>query len=203
MTARGQTAAALLGAIRAWLPGASEEDLGFFGGRADVSCPLGQKFGLDLTPEIVYNIKTAPELNGVPLVSRAWASGGYLNLELSGEALALLAEEAIAGDPSPVPPEVMEVGPNPGFTRARLLDAAFETEEDGDIPPKDPLIRAAFRKCLMADTDDRIRLAARSADEALSVHRRAKASGDRTRTIGRKAALAMAARLKFENNIRS
>lgn len=195
MSSREELAAALLNALAPIEPRVCESDMLFFGEAADVSSPLPVKYRLDITPGTVYNIKTTTFFRGAPLFAEVWASGGFLNFGISPEAWRL-----IAGDPDESlldeePPEIFELSTGPAAARALLLSLARASNEEGGIPPSDPVIKRAFRFCLMADTEGRQRLAAKAVFDALSNHRRAKALCEKSALITKDAALAMAAAL--------
>ncbi len=197
MSPREEVVNALLPKLKELAPSAGVSDLSFFGGSADVSSPLTKKFGVDITPETVYNIKTTTVFRGLRLFSDVWEKGGFLNCDISGEVWELIADEAISRLADYDPDDTIDVSADPAFVRAGLLDAWHESAEEGGLPPADPVVRKAFRFCLMADTEARRSLALKAACEALSRSRRAKALGG-SGLISKKAALAMAS--AFDKN---
>lgn len=198
MSLRRTVAFALLDSIRRFEPRAGESDLSFFGDIADVSSAVPRKFGLDITPEIVYDIKTTTFFGGALLFSEVWERCGYLNFVFSSEALSIMAREALSSARFPSFPDVMEAGDNPRFVRAALTSAADQAREDGSIVPSGAAARRALTLCLMADTPERKRLAAKRAFAVLREHRLAKTDGNKNGVIPKQAALAMAAALEEE-----
>lgn len=175
---------ALLPAIRSFAPGAEGCDIGFFGETADISSPVPRKFGLDITPEMVYNIVYSTKLGGVPLLKSGSCENGFLNFTVSDEALRILAEEAAAGLGLSCPADVIEVGDTPAFLHAKLLGAALTAADD--LIPSDPSVRRALWQCIAADSPESVGRAVSSVSAAF---RALSASGAR---LGRTAALAMA-----------
>lgn len=199
MSCRDEVERALIDAVLTLTPSAEKSDISFFGAVADVSSPLPRRYGLDITPEMVYNIRKSTVFRGVLLFSDVWEGGGFLNFNLSPEVWELIADEAISLQTSYEPDDPIELSPDPALVRAMLLDAAHESKGEGVFPPSDPVISRAFRFCLMADSLSRRSLAARAAYEAISLHRRNKALGNTAGVISKKAALAMAAALNQDH----
>ena len=186
MNLRRTVAGLLLPALKRQYPEAAAADLGFFGRRADISAPLIAKYGIDLSPDTVYNIIYETNLGGVPLISEVRTNGGFADLTFSTGALEAFAEAFIGEGLLLCPSETITLGPTPEAIHARLLTAAEALPEEGFAPPETALARAAFIQCLAADTPSSLSQALRLAEEALDCHRK-------RRVFCRKAALAMAA----------
>lgn len=171
MNVRALLTTAILPVLRRYFPEAEPADLGFFGGYADISSALPKKNGLDLSPETVYNIRTAISIGGAPLFSDAVCEAGFLGFTLSGEALEVIAG-ALAAESFPMEPSpVIELGATPECIHARLLDAAHALPEAPFKPPAGEA-RAAFWHLIAADTPSSLEIALRQTEAALDAHRR-------------------------------
>ncbi|MBO4385141.1 MAG: hypothetical protein J5854_06960 [Clostridia bacterium] len=169
------------------------EDLLFFGDRADVVSPAPKKNSLDAEPNMVYNIKSS-SYKGALLFEDVTASGGFVNMTLSNEAIGLLADVFVEGRLLPGIPDGFRIGGN-GELLAMLIPIAKSC--GGEFPPKDPAVRRATLSAMFSDTPESLNRAAAHIRRALKLDRAARVSGKRL--IPGRAALIMALALESDN----
>lgn len=191
MRLREMLVISLLPALSGLFPEASAEDLKFFGSEADICSPLPAKYGLDTDRDTVYNMVNGTTILGRPMLRSAALSFGYLNFTLTEQALELLADEAIIHGQPFIPDERIETGSGLYSVRSRLRDIAA-VSDGAFYEPIGRVMRSAFLHCLLADSPASLSIALSEADEAIRIHRIAKACGEGELLSG-KAALAMAA----------
>ena len=181
MTTRERIANALLPVLRGHVQGISGSDLDFFGGYADIASPVPRKYGVDLTDDIVYNIRVSSVFDSLPLLESVIQENGYWSFTVSSGVIEYLAAEAASGIERLTPCPEMDTGLDPRFLHARLLDAAERNVGD-DIPEA----RRALWLALTADPERNRSIILRAVADALDRSRR-------TPGIKRSSALAMAA----------
>lgn len=197
-TVREKLSDALLNGLAPFFPCLERSDLYYFGDYADVSVPIMQKYGLDITEEIVYNIKSSVMYEENKLFSDAREERGFLNIILSDDAISALMQ-SVTDNGLHSPSDRIEIGCCVSFIHARLLDAAFQDCNDTGIPAFGCPARRALLQCILADSPESLNIALRNTDLALRIDRRSRFEGS-TGILDRAAALAMASALeKFLN----
>ena len=183
----------MISGLRPFCPDLEKSDLNFFGKNTDVSLPIKCKYCLDITCEIVYNIKSSIYFEGTLLISDARENRGFLNICISDNVILSLIQ-SLTDQAVRFPAERIEIGYKAAYIHARLLDAAFQSRQDAGIPHDDPA-RRALLQCLLADSPESLNIALRTAEKALRHDRQIRAEGKES-SIGKTAALAMAASLE-------
>lgn len=151
---------------------ANEGDILLFGPNCGVSSALPQKYGLDNLDLCIYNISKDLDNSGCRLFGEARCGGGYIDLLLSGNGLASVAEvfrreHPDTGNVS----DSFEVGCNAGYIHAAFLHTA-NTAAGGFLIPCGFWAKRALWFCMMADSPKQRSLALEAAYKALDEHRR-------------------------------
>lgn len=190
MNIRNRIEGVLLPHFHRIFPDADGKDLFFFGKKADIFSPIFFKKGIDIRPELVYNIFNETKIDYIKLFSLVETSNGYINFRISDEALSLFAKdfENISLEPA----DTINVGQTPECLTARLLDAANTADRELLLPIDSELVHKALWICMAADSPSSARMALRIAGDVLDENRR-------NRVLSKSAALTMAAALSQKN----